>query len=120
MKRRILLAVLLLSTTGILTGCMSPEQLAETAKRIKARKEELEKNNPEVQVVYLKHNVARGAVLNADDVDERTAHELDDHVPGDALHQKQQALLKKMRSELQGGTILTQHDIAPLVEGSGQ
>jgi sialic acid synthase SpsE len=115
LKRRAFLAILLLGTASLVTGCMSPEQLAATAKRIKARKEELDSQNPEVKVVYAKRNISKGNIFSDDDIEERVVHVLEAHMPEDATHSKNVVLMKKAKNDVPAGQAICFHDLAPLV-----
>ena len=116
MKREIYLAVLLLCSTSLLAGCMSAEQLAETAKRLKDRKAALERNNPEVRVVMAKHNLDKGIVIKIDDIEEKTVHQLDVVIPIDAIHRKEEAVLKRANDAIIADHPICAHDLAPLIE----
>ncbi len=95
---------------------MSPEQIADTAKRLKERKTELDEKNPEVAVIYAKKDIAQGSIIHDDDVEERTVHALDAGMPDDAAHRKDGVVLKKAKNNLAAGKPVCQHDLAPLVQ----
>jgi Flp pilus assembly protein CpaB len=117
LKRTVYLTILLLaaSSSPLLTGCMSAEQLAATVKRVKEKRAEDQQNNPEVPVVYAKKDIKKGAIINDDDVEERNVHMLEDHVPEDATHSRQGVILKKAKTDIASNQPICQHELAPLV-----
>lgn len=116
MKRSVFLATLLLVTSSpLLAGCMSSEQIAATMQRVKDRKAEIDQKNPQILVIYTKKDISKGSIIKDDDVEERTVGATENHIPDDATHNRQNVVLKKAKNDMTAGQPICQHDLAPLV-----
>src|SRR5271156_5697369 len=111
----VFLAVCLCFSTCYLSGCgLTPEQIRERARAVKEKLDEAKENNKSLRVVCAKKHIEKGSVISADDVEMKEMP--DSALPQDVLTLKTAAELKKAAKDINYGEVISQKDLAPLVD----